>query len=182
MTSHWRSRKRKTATKLTFLSVVDSGSLHVFRVRAATLSVCNPDRDQDGKTPRAGCGSSKCSLRVQRNWDRKRDHRDRRNPLHHGKHHGSSSRSCARRDRALASRPFHRVAVVLGGDVLLIEYRDGGESLRGEISSGQVDWEEPTDRVHRAVNVGGQSYEPITVFLLDRPDAARCWSAICRSS
>jgi hypothetical protein len=39
--------------------------------------------------------------------------------------------------------PFHRVAVVLSGDVLLIEYRDGGESLRVEISSGQVDWEEP---------------------------------------
>jgi hypothetical protein len=66
---------------------------------------------------------------------------------------------------------FHRVAVVLGGDVLLIEYRDGGESRRVEISPGQVDWEEPTDRVHRAVNVGKQSYEQVTVFLLKRPDA-----------
>src|SRR6202008_4251140 len=47
--------------------------------------------------------------------------------------------------------PFHRVAVVLGGDVLLIEYRDGGESLRVEISPGQVDWEEPSARVHRGV-------------------------------
>jgi len=67
--------------------------------------------------------------------------------------------------------PFHRVAVVLGGDVLLIEYRDGGESHRVEVSRGQVEWEEPTDRAHRAVNVGGQPYEQITVFLLDRPDA-----------
>jgi len=67
--------------------------------------------------------------------------------------------------------PFHRVAVVLGGDVLLIEYRDGGESHRVEISPGQVEWEEPTDRVHRAVNVGEQDYEQVTVFLLDRPDA-----------
>ena len=67
--------------------------------------------------------------------------------------------------------PFHRVAVVLGGDVLLIEYRDGGESLRVEISPGQVDWEEPSARVHRAVNVGTQPYQQVTVFLLDRPDA-----------
>jgi hypothetical protein len=33
------------------------------------------------------------------------------------------------------------------------------------------DWEEPTERVHRAVNVGGQPYEQLTVFLLDQPDA-----------
>ena len=67
--------------------------------------------------------------------------------------------------------PFHRVAVVLGGDALLIEYRDGGESHQVGISPGQVDWEEPTERVHRAVNVGKQPYEQVTVFLLDRPDA-----------
>jgi quercetin dioxygenase-like cupin family protein len=32
--------------------------------------------------------------------------------------------------------PFHRVAVVLSGDVLSIEYRDGGESHRVEIMPG----------------------------------------------
>lgn len=62
--------------------------------------------------------------------------------------------------------PFHRVAVVLSGDVLSIEYRDGGESLRVAIMSGQVEWEEPTGRIHRAVNVGKQPYEQVTVFLL----------------
>ncbi|MGO9085898.1 MAG: hypothetical protein ACLQBK_11780 [Candidatus Sulfotelmatobacter sp.] len=67
--------------------------------------------------------------------------------------------------------PFHRVAVVISGDVLSIENRDGGESLRVEITPGQVDWEEPTERVHRAVNIGKQPYEQVTVFLLDRPDA-----------
>src|ERR1700746_3986629 len=67
--------------------------------------------------------------------------------------------------------PFHRVAVVLGGDVLSIEYRDGGESHRVEIMPGQVEWEEPTLRVHRAVNVGKQAYEQVTLFLLDRSDA-----------
>ncbi len=67
--------------------------------------------------------------------------------------------------------PLHRVAVVLSGDVLSIEYRDGGESQRVEVTLGQVDWEEPSARVHRAVNVGKQPYEQVTVFLLDRPDA-----------
>lgn len=67
--------------------------------------------------------------------------------------------------------PFQRVAVVLQGDVLSIEYRDGGVSQRVEVTPGQVDWEEPTERIHRAVNVGRQPYEQVTVFLLDHPDA-----------
>jgi quercetin dioxygenase-like cupin family protein len=67
--------------------------------------------------------------------------------------------------------PFQRVAVVLGGDLLSIEFRDGGESQRVEITPGQVEWEEPSARVHRAVNIGRQPYEQVTVFLLDRPDA-----------
>jgi quercetin dioxygenase-like cupin family protein len=67
--------------------------------------------------------------------------------------------------------PFQRVAVVLKGDLLSIEYRDGGGALRVEVTPGQVDWEETSTRVHRAVNVGKQSYEQVTIFLLDRPDA-----------
>ena len=47
----------------------------------------------------------------------------------------------------------------------------GGESQRIEITPGQVEWEEPTERVHGAMNVGKQDYEQVTVFLLDRPDA-----------
>jgi quercetin dioxygenase-like cupin family protein len=67
--------------------------------------------------------------------------------------------------------PFHRVAVVLSGDFLSIEYRDGGESQRVEVRPGQVEWEEPSTRVHRAVNVGNRPYEQVTVFLLDHPEA-----------
>jgi quercetin dioxygenase-like cupin family protein len=67
--------------------------------------------------------------------------------------------------------PFRRVAVVLGGDLLSIEYRDGGKSHRVEVTPGQVDWEEPTERIHRAVNVGKQPYEQVTIFMLDHPDA-----------
>lgn len=67
--------------------------------------------------------------------------------------------------------PFHRVTVVLRGDALAVEYRDGSEGHRVEITPGQVDWAEPTGRIHRGVNVGQQLYEEITVFFLDRPDA-----------
>lgn len=67
--------------------------------------------------------------------------------------------------------PFHRVTVVLQGDALTIEYRDGAPSHHIRLSPVQVDWDEPTDRIHRAVNVGERLYEEITVFLMDRPDA-----------
>lgn len=67
--------------------------------------------------------------------------------------------------------PHHRVTVVLRGDVLSIEYRDGSQPYRTEIIAGQTDWDEPSDRVHRAVNVGQQPYEEVTIFFLERPDA-----------
>jgi quercetin dioxygenase-like cupin family protein len=67
--------------------------------------------------------------------------------------------------------PFQRVAVVLRGNLLSIEYRDGGKSQRVEVTPGQVEWEEPSACVHRALNIGKQAYEQVTVFLLDRPDA-----------
>jgi len=57
------------------------------------------------------------------------------------------------------------------GDLLAIEYRDGAPSQRVEVVPGQVEWEQPGVRVHRAVNVGRQPYEQITIFLLDRRDA-----------
>ena len=65
--------------------------------------------------------------------------------------------------------PFHRVTVILRGDAFAIEYRDGSEGQRFQVAPGQVDWDEPTERVHRGVNVGRQPYEEITVFFLDRP-------------
>jgi hypothetical protein len=53
----------------------------------------------------------------------------------------------------------------------LIKYRDGGERHRIEATPGQVQWEEPTERLHRVVNVDEQPHRQITIFSLDRPDA-----------
>jgi hypothetical protein len=62
--------------------------------------------------------------------------------------------------------PFHRVTVVLSGDLLNIEFRDGGETQTWKVSVGEVDWVEPTDRIHRAVNVGKEVFEEVVTFLL----------------
>ena len=67
--------------------------------------------------------------------------------------------------------PFHRVSVVLSGDVLDIEFQDGAETERSTITVGEAHWLEPSDRVHRAVNVCTQTFEEVTTFFLDRPDA-----------
>lgn len=67
--------------------------------------------------------------------------------------------------------PFHRVSVVLRGDLLEIEYRDRGPSHQFKLTPRQVDWDEPSNRIHRAVNIGREPYEEITIFFLDRPDA-----------
>ena len=67
--------------------------------------------------------------------------------------------------------PFHRVTVVLSGDLLNIQLRDGGQTQPSKITVGEVDWSEPSDRVHRAVNVGKEVFEEIVTFLLDHPDA-----------
>jgi quercetin dioxygenase-like cupin family protein len=66
--------------------------------------------------------------------------------------------------------PFQRVTVVLQGNAIAIEYRDGSESQRIAVRPGQVDWEEPTDRIHRGVNVGDVPYEEITIFFLNQPE------------
>jgi hypothetical protein len=67
--------------------------------------------------------------------------------------------------------PFHRVTVVLQGDALAIEPYEGSDVYRFEVTPGQADWDEPSDRLHRAVNVGRERYEEIAIFFLDMPDA-----------
>jgi quercetin dioxygenase-like cupin family protein len=66
--------------------------------------------------------------------------------------------------------PFHRVSVVFKGDALTVEFRDGSESQPVKVTPGQVDWDEPGSRIHRAVNTGDGPYEEITVFFLAHPE------------
>ncbi len=64
--------------------------------------------------------------------------------------------------------PYHRFSVVIRGSELEIEYRDGTVE-RVRVTPGDAGWDEPTDRVHRAVNVGVDPHEEVTLFFLDRP-------------
>ena len=66
--------------------------------------------------------------------------------------------------------PFHRVTVVFSGDVLVIEFRDGGRKEDITVVPRQVDWDGPTNRPHRAIKVGDVPYEEITIFFLTQPD------------
>ena len=61
----------------------------------------------------------------------------------------------------------HRVSVVLSGDRLAIEFQAGGPVHQVKVRAGQVDWDRPGSRVHRAVNVGRRRYEEVVMFLLD---------------
>lgn len=67
--------------------------------------------------------------------------------------------------------PYRRISVVVRGDALAIEYRDRADAERVAVTAGDVDWDGPTDHVHRAVNAGATTYEEVTIFFLDRPDA-----------
>jgi quercetin dioxygenase-like cupin family protein len=67
--------------------------------------------------------------------------------------------------------PHHRISIVLRGESLAIEFRDGAPAESQSLHPGQCDWEEPCQRIHRAVNTGAGEYEEVTIFLLDAPGA-----------
>jgi hypothetical protein len=72
------------------------------------------------------------------------------------------------------STPWHtdscdRVTVVLSGDRLVIEFRDSGVVQDFDLRTGQVDWDEPTSEVHRAINAGPRRYEEVVIFFLSEP-------------
>ena len=61
-----------------------------------------------------------------------------------------------------------RFTVVVRGDALTIEYKDG-ERIAVDVYPGLADWDEPTERIHRAVNTGEAVFEEVVTFYLDRP-------------
>ena len=70
--------------------------------------------------------------------------------------------------------PWHRDAcrrfsVVVRGDRLTIEYRDGAASEEIATYPGESDWAEPEPRLHRAVNTGSTVFEEVVTFYLGQP-------------
>lgn len=90
----------------------------------------------------------------------------------------------SKRDRMLIRRmvllpgevmPWHtdvceRFTVVVGGNRLRIEFRDGGEGIEFAVRPGIAEWDAPELRVHRAINVGTVPYEEVVTFHLGRSD------------
>ncbi len=46
---------------------------------------------------------------------------------------------------------FHRLTIIFTGEVLAIEFRDGSPCQHVRVTPGQVYWEEPSERIHRAI-------------------------------
>ena len=58
--------------------------------------------------------------------------------------------------------------MLFSGDLLNIEFRDGGEPQSWKVTVGRVDWSGPSGRVHRAVNVGQEVFEEMMTFWIIR--------------
>ena len=66
--------------------------------------------------------------------------------------------------------PCRRFTVVVRGERLSIEFRDGAAPIAVALHPGMAEWDEPDPRVHRAVNTGSGIYEEIVTFYLEAPD------------
>ncbi|HEX7043745.1 MAG TPA: hypothetical protein VF203_03930 [Burkholderiales bacterium] len=71
--------------------------------------------------------------------------------------------------------PWHvdrcrRHTLVISGERLRIEFRDGRDPIIVDVAPGMTDWDDPEPAVHRAVNIGNTAYEEVVTFYLDWPD------------
>lgn len=57
-----------------------------------------------------------------------------------------------------------RFSVIVSGSKLAIEYRDSGDREEFDVAPGMVGWDDPEDRVHRAINAGSDDYEEVVTF------------------
>lgn len=62
----------------------------------------------------------------------------------------------------------HRFTVVIRGEKLALEFRDG-ERIEFAVHAGMAEWDPPEPRVHRALNIGGETFEEVVSFYLDPP-------------
>jgi len=82
-----------------------------------------------------------------------------------------------RRQRLRRGRRHPGIAILLSGDGGLewgfTQHRvpRWQRTLPWKSTVGEVDWSEPSDPLHRAVNVGKEVFEEVVTFFLDRPDA-----------
>ena len=67
--------------------------------------------------------------------------------------------------------PFRRFSVVVRGERLRIEFRDGEEPIIVAAHPGLAGWDAPDHRIHRAINDGGAAYEEVVLFFVSSEKA-----------
>jgi len=70
--------------------------------------------------------------------------------------------------------PWHtdvcpRFSVIIGGEVIAIEYRDSKEIKTIPAHIGLAEWDTPQTRVHRAINTRKIPYEEVIIFFIEKP-------------
>lgn len=63
-----------------------------------------------------------------------------------------------------------RFSVVVRGSRLAIEYKSSGKTVEFEVHPGMASWDEPDNRIHRAINKGDEIYEEVVTFYRTSPD------------
>jgi hypothetical protein len=63
--------------------------------------------------------------------------------------------------------PCRRFSICLQGAELTIEVRATGQFETVPVNPGMTGWDDPSAKVHRAINTGPSSYEEIVVFLIE---------------
>lgn len=63
-----------------------------------------------------------------------------------------------------------RFSVIVRGSRLDIEFQDSGTSVEIDVHPGMTGWDEPEDRVHRAVNTTQDIYEEVVTFYRNGPN------------
>lgn len=63
----------------------------------------------------------------------------------------------------------HRFSVVIRGARLAIEYRDSGDREEFDAMPGEAGWDAPEPRIHRAVNLGADTFEEVVTFYREPP-------------
>jgi len=62
-----------------------------------------------------------------------------------------------------------RFTVVVAGTRLAIEHMDSGDITEFDVHPGMADWDEPHERIHRAINRGAGPYQEVVTFYRTAP-------------
>ena len=63
----------------------------------------------------------------------------------------------------------HRFSVIIRGEQIAIEYFESAAVKNINVHPGLAEWDAPQAKLHRAVNVGKDTYEEVILFFITHP-------------